>query len=287
MLEVKVETIDETTALEYLKHSDGNRPYHQSYTSQLASKQGRGEWQINGDSIRFDSNGILRDGQHRLKMVVQTGTPIEVVVVRGINPDAFITMDTGKKRSLADVLSIQGEPQPATLAGALAWVRRYLVGNMFITAVSHEQHLGILTQHPEIKDSVAFFSNLSKPAGYPGQPTITTACHYLFSRVDPLKANELIEGYVTGLGLAGLRDPIYRLREQVIGYKNSKLKPTPQQMFGLFCFAGNAYLAGRPQAQRFALPLPQRGRIRINGFPKDLLQEPRLPLEENNEENGS
>lgn len=285
MLDVKVETIDEVKALEYLTHSDGNRPYRQSYASQLASKQGRGEWQTNGDSIRFDSDGILRDGQHRLKMVTQTGIPIEVVVIRGIDPNAFITMDIGRKRNLADVLSIQGEANPQNLAGALAWVRRYLSGNMLSYGATHEQHLAILSQHSSIRDSVAFCSNLSKPAGYPGQPTISTATHYLFSQVDPLKAGKLIEGYITGLELGGIRDPIYRLREQVIGYKHSKLKPTPQQMFGLFCFAWNAFQNGRSQSQSFRLPTHQRERIRIDGFPKKLFIEGQLPLEENNGEN--
>ncbi len=285
MLEVKVETIDETKALEYLTHSDGNRPFHQQYTSALAQKQERGEWQTNGDSIRFDSDGILRDGQHRLKMVIQTGIPIEAVVVRGIDPNAFITIDTGKKRNLADVLAIQGESNPQNLAGSLLWIRRYLIGNMFSSGATHEQHIVILTRHPDIRESVAFCSSLSKPAGYPGQPTITTACHYLFSQVDPHKTAELISGYVTGLGLNGLRDPVYRLREQVIGYKNSKLKPTPQQIFGIFCFTWNAYRADRPQGQSFRTPTHQRERVGINGFPKKLFLEGQLPLDETNGEN--
>ncbi len=285
MLEVKVETIDEAKALEYLTHSDGNRPFHHQYTSILAQKQERGEWQTNGDSIRFDSDGILRDGQHRLKMVIQTGVPIEVVVVRGIDPNAFITIDTGKKRNLADVLAIQGESNPQNLAGSLYWIRRYLIGNMFSSGVTHEQHIAILTRHPDIRESVAFCSSLSKPAGYPGQATIATACHYLFSQVDPHRAAELISGYVTGLGLNGLRDPVYRLREQIIGYKNSKLKPTPQQIFGIFCFTWNACRADRPQAQSFRTPTHQRERVGINGFPKKLFLEGQLPLDETNEEN--
>lgn len=283
MLDVKIETIDEVKALEYLTHSDGNRPYRQAYTSELASKQERGEWQINGDSIRFDSDGILRDGQHRLKMVTQTGIAIEVVVIRGIDPNAFITMDIGRKRNLGDVLSIQGEANPQNLAGALSWIRRYLTRNMLFYGATHEQHLAILSQHSGVRDSVAFCFNLSKPAGYPGQPSITTACHYLFSRVDPLKAGELIKGYVTGLGL-DIKDPIYRLREQVIGYKKSKLKPTPQQMFGLFCFAWNAFKNERPQSKSFRLPTHQRGLIRIDGFPQKLFIEGQLQLDKDNGE---
>ena len=216
--------------------------------------------------------------------MTQTGIPIEVVVIRGIDPNAFITMDIGRKRNLADVLSIQGEANPQNLAGALSWIRRYLTGNMLFYGATHEQHFIILGQQPGIRDSVAFCSNLSKPAGYPGQPSITAACHYLFSRVDPVKADELIKGYVVGLELGGTNDPIYRLREQVIGYRNSKLKPTPQQMLGLFCFSWNAFRNGRPQSKSFRLPTHQRERIRIDGFPKKLFIEGQLPLDEDSGE---
>jgi len=283
MITAEVETINKQKALEYLALNHGNRPYRQPYTDGLAGRQQRGEWQTNGDTIRFDSEGLLRDGQHRLQMVVQTDVPIDVVVVRGIDPAAFITMDTGKKRILADVFTISGEQNPAELAAAIVWVRRYLVGSMTNPPVTHEQYIAILDQHPSLRDSVAFCLGLPKPAGCPGQPSITIATHYLFSRVDPDKANDFIERYVTGLRLDDANDPVARLRGQIIAYKSAKLKPTPQQVFGIFALAWNAYRIGRPQHQSFTTPIRGAQRPRIDGFPKKLLGAAQLPLEQTNE----
>ncbi len=111
-----LETIDREKAQQYIAKNVGNRPVSRPHLNQLISRQQRAEWKTNGDSIRFDSNGDLRDGQHRLHMVMLTGIPIEAVVIRGVDPDAFVTMDTGKNRTITDVLAIRKEPNPRLLA---------------------------------------------------------------------------------------------------------------------------------------------------------------------------
>ncbi|GAI62369.1 unnamed protein product [marine sediment metagenome] len=186
-MKTTIETIDKERAQEYIAKIDGNRPLSNGYVGWLIGRQRRGEWQTNGDSIKFDKNGVLRDGQHRLMMVMQTGMPIEVVVVREIDPVAFITMDTGKNRNLADVLAINKYQNSKLLASALGWVRRYLVNRMYPTGgrTSHEQHLAVLDKHPELQESVRFYIDLGNPTGSPGYRPITPAIHYLFSRIDP------------------------------------------------------------------------------------------------------
>lgn len=75
-----------------------------------------GEWELNGATIVFDENGILRDGQHRLHACVKTGKPITSVVVRGVKGEAQITMDTGTKRALRDYTKMMGYPDYSTVA---------------------------------------------------------------------------------------------------------------------------------------------------------------------------
>ncbi|GAI59216.1 unnamed protein product [marine sediment metagenome] len=99
-MKTEVETIDRETAERYLNLERGNnRPFSPSHLADLIGRQQRGEWVTNGDTIRFDATGQLRDGVHRLRMVKATGISIEVIVARDIAPEAFITMDVGKKRS--------------------------------------------------------------------------------------------------------------------------------------------------------------------------------------------
>ena len=288
-METTVETITKEVAQDYIAKIDGNRPISNGYVRWLIGRQKRGEWQTNGDSIKFDKNGVLRDGQHRLMMVMQTGMPIEVVVVREIEPSAFITMDTGKNRNLADVLAINKNDNSRPLASALAWVYRYLNNTMYPLGgkISHEQHLDVLDKHSELRESVAFCLKFGHVSGGPGWPAVTIAYHYLLSRIDLEMSNDFIERYIRGVRLEE-NDPILVLRGQVISYTNARVKPQGDQIFKLFSFAWNAKRAGRPQKQNYKLSKHSRIRPKIDGFPKEFFLEKQNEsslFEEEQEEN--
>lgn len=76
-----------------------------------------GYWQLNGESIKFDVNGAMIDGQHRLKAYIKSDTPFQTVVMHGMQNDAFETIDTGKMRSGGDIFHILGHSDPNVLAG--------------------------------------------------------------------------------------------------------------------------------------------------------------------------
>ncbi len=67
-----------------------------------------GDWIINGESIVFNTAGQCIDGKHRLLSCIETGKPITAVVVEGISQEAMITIDTGEKRNLGDMIRISG-----------------------------------------------------------------------------------------------------------------------------------------------------------------------------------
>jgi hypothetical protein len=69
-----------------------------------------GRWKPNGETIKFTMDGVLLDGQHRLAAVALAGVGIETTVVWGLDPDCFDTIDSGRPRSAADMLAIQGIP---------------------------------------------------------------------------------------------------------------------------------------------------------------------------------
>ena len=270
MIAAKVETIERETAVRYLEQNGGNRTMSQSHVADLMARQRRGEWKTNGDSIRFDTDGQLRDGQHRLEMVARTGAPIEVVVVRDIDPAAFITMDVGRKRSFADVLSINEEENFRPLAAAVSWTWRYLT-NQMLKDGTHEQRLAILDSHPEIRDSVKTYLSIDQPTGASGFATTHVALHYLFSRVDGPAANDFFERFITGLRLENKNDPVSRLRGQVVSFAKARQRPSPVQVFMLVTHAWNRLRRGEEAKANFKLRDRRASRLSINGFSKDLL----------------
>jgi len=65
-------------------------------------------WSLTGETIKFGTDGHLKDGQNRLAACVQAQVPFTTHAIFGIDPDTFHHMDTGKNRSANDVLSIMG-----------------------------------------------------------------------------------------------------------------------------------------------------------------------------------
>lgn len=59
-------------------------------------------WVFTGDSIRFDSNGHLIDGQHRLLAFLQADFFPIVLVIRGLKSQVYSAIDGGTSRTYAD-----------------------------------------------------------------------------------------------------------------------------------------------------------------------------------------
>lgn len=102
---ISIERIAPDVAKKMLETNVHNRdPKREPIAKAIQNNQ----WKLNGATIVFDENGVLRDGQNRLMACVKANTAIDTLVVRGVKSDAQITMDTGVKRALVDYLKLSG-----------------------------------------------------------------------------------------------------------------------------------------------------------------------------------
>jgi len=94
-----------------------------------------GQWVEDGNPVRFDADGNLRDGQKRLRGLIaadgeRPGITIPMLVVEGLAPDAQIVMDTGQKRSFAGWLEINGIHNAVHTAAAVKLLYAYTTGDL-------------------------------------------------------------------------------------------------------------------------------------------------------------
>jgi hypothetical protein len=108
--QIKVSTIKITPqmAAQMLLKNTKNRKMNRNHINSMVRDMLAGNWQQNGDAIRFDYNGDLIDGQHRLKAIIESGKAMYCVVVRGLDPESMKTIDSGKKRNYGDRLTMRG-----------------------------------------------------------------------------------------------------------------------------------------------------------------------------------
>lgn len=200
----------------WLQDNIDNRRLRPKHVSHLARAMERGEWSLNGDAITFDRNGRLIQGQHRLLAVIESGTTIESVVVRGVGLDARDTLDQPARRTLGDILNWRGETSVTTLAAALGLIWKLqrnairLGGSLY---ASPQEALALLEANPGIRESVKLGSSAG-PHRLRYPPGLFAALHFWLTQIDQEDGEVFFRHLCEGTNLTEL-DPIYALRQKL------------------------------------------------------------------------
>jgi hypothetical protein len=107
-MKATIVTMTRELAGDYLSKNIENRRIKKSTLMFYKNQMRSGKWKENGEPIIIDVNGVIKDGQHRLMSVVETGFSYRVPVISGVSSDVMDTIDTGSNRSASDVLEIEG-----------------------------------------------------------------------------------------------------------------------------------------------------------------------------------
>lgn len=103
-----IEITPPAAALVLRDHNSANRIIHLARSQMWARVMGRGEWQITKDTVAFNINGQICDGQHRCLGLLIHGSPVRFGVQFGEAVEARETYDAGTPRSAADILHMHG-----------------------------------------------------------------------------------------------------------------------------------------------------------------------------------
>jgi len=138
MSNARIETITPDKAKAYSANNN-NRSINKMNLAFLKSEILAGNYQMNGQTIVISTSGKLLDGQHRLTAVVETGLPIESIVVNNVDEDTFVTMDTGKPRGGSDALDIHGVQNSKHIASAIRKiVQRFSHSHAYLDRVRYK-----------------------------------------------------------------------------------------------------------------------------------------------------
>jgi hypothetical protein len=82
--------------------NQGNRRINQTQVKTLAADIVAGRFLNSHQAIAFSEKRLI-DGQHRLHAIVLAGVSVMLAVAWDVNPDTFLVVDQGRKKSSADV----------------------------------------------------------------------------------------------------------------------------------------------------------------------------------------
>lgn len=106
MIKIVLKKITPSYAKEILENRNENnyRTLKKNAAKLYQKDMEDGNWIFNGDTIRFDTDGNLIDGQTRLQAIQDSGIPQKFIIVTGLDPICAKTIDIGFKRSVEDYL---------------------------------------------------------------------------------------------------------------------------------------------------------------------------------------
>lgn len=217
-IHTSIETITPEKASQMLTFNKQNRNISASLLDRLIKSIKTGEWECNGDSIRFDEDGNLLDGQHRLTAISRSGIAVESLVVRGLPKRVFDTIDQGKKRTAGDVLSKAGITNPNVVAAAANLIHAWkTTGNVHLSSLSPSARTieSIVTsEYPELVECALWYRAKKQTRGiFVGGEVVF--CKAVFSRANQSKSDSFFDQLDSGANLTE-DDPIFLLRNKLI-----------------------------------------------------------------------
>lgn len=233
-------------AHDWLGYNTHNRKLRERVVNAYAADMAAGDWQWNGESVKFAHDGTLLDGQHRLAAVIAAGAEVSMLVVRGLPKEAQDTVDGGAKRKFADVLQLRGESQYTRLASIVRMVRLWDLGIRRSISGSNytptnAQMFQTLEKYPDLRDLAVAADQVSRGCGLP--PSVIGLCWWMFGRLDAEDANFFFDRLRDGQNLAK-GDPIYELRRTLDATKSVRGTRSQNFLTAITVKAWNAYRKG-------------------------------------------
>lgn len=160
-----VERITPARAKEWLGRNEANRNLRAVKVNEYARDMAAGKWSLSGESIKFDYNGNLIDGQHRLTAGRESGVTFESVVVRGLPPTVRSVIDTGAKRSAGDALKMAGLSVGGKSVAAVTTLSMAIHRGQVLKAgertpqATHSEVIDFYDQHRDVLDYAIYIGN--------------------------------------------------------------------------------------------------------------------------------
>lgn len=246
-------TITPDIARHLLEYNEDNRRVKKALVDQIAKDITNGFWQVNGEAIIVAKDGSLNDGQHRLNAIVQANSPVQTIIIFGVERESRYTVDMGAARTSADFLGMNNVPYN-TLASAVANLhisyRRGFYSIMYGSDRPTKQEL-LAEYHrykKEIQPACKFIMG-HKFLNANGSQAMGLAW-ILLHRVNFAAAEEFFYGLATGEDLQR-GSPILALRNRIIETKKDRLRAW--QKLEMILRYWNAWRTGRKNTVRLNL----------------------------------
>jgi hypothetical protein len=277
---IKWENYTPTKAQTILDEQSGhNRALSENRVTRLARSWDNGEFTDTADTVKFDTQDRLIDGQHRLAAIAKQGKARTLLTARGLRPEAIRTIDAEvKPRSWGDVFQIDGYHNAVIVASIARTTLNLeesghpMPGAKF--SASAQAGLEHLERRPEIVEiTVPFVIQFRNTLGSVFTMKELGVLYELIREGNPQEAAIFVEELGNGQGV--VRTPSYTVYHQVRKAKaDPRSVPTFTWVLGVLILAWNDHMSGttsrtkgyQPKGGAFPLPVGFKAWLSAGGI---------------------
>lgn len=202
-VEMKTSTIRITPkmAREWLQTNRNNRHVNSNKVALYAADMRAGRWRLTHQSIAFDENGNLIDGQHRLLAIIKADCEVVMSVSTGVPNDSKWMFDIGNNRRGSHAIEMNGLKNSTALAATINCIKNIL-GDRYLPPMPNDIINRVaISMNDEITDSIhSVYSKCN--AGGIGKKAVYVAIHVLMCRIAPRdRVDEIFRKVLAGYGL--------------------------------------------------------------------------------------
>lgn len=217
----------------------GNRSRKPVKIKQYATDMANNNWSLTGETIKFGTDGNLKDGQNRLAACVRANTPFTTHAVFGIDPMTFTHMDIGANRNHTDVFTIMGVPYARDVGLAvrmlMAWERGYTDTRALVTS-NEELRDHYLNQIDEdiLHMGIKAARKVNRITSYP-IAHLSALFYTAWKAGHSEKVKKFMEDFSMGIG-SGVRAPIPYLLENLARMRMDKTQTITSHMYTILLY---------------------------------------------------
>lgn len=262
-----VERLTKAAAQRLLDSQVVNRPISRVSVSLYRNEMNAGRWMLNGEAIKVDRDGCLRDGQHRLQAFIDSELEeMDFFVVRGLEPDSQRTMDQGRKRGADQQLAMLGVKNASVVAAGARLFLTY--DNDYLFRDSNVVRENITT--PLIQDWVSeeaetvetLSEYMTDIRSSDAMDSVAYCAAVIFESLDPAASRAFFRALNRGAGGEG--HPINSLDKRLQRDRRESRVPAPRDQLAFFIHTWNLWGLGTPIMR---LQKPRGGAWTVDTFP--------------------
>jgi hypothetical protein len=221
-----------------LEHCNANnRPISEARVMRITQQIKNNQWIINTNTIGFNVNGNLCDGQKRLTAILRANKAITTLVTFNLPVDSFKTVDTNQARNASDLAAMAGLSDYAHVGTAINLLYRYQQGTLHRFGENPDNIMRdqLIKENLAIQDSIRAGRSVAKMMS----KSVGIFCHYVLACIDREAANRFFEKLGTGAFLFP-DDPIFLLRERLTRERMARTYFPAYEIVALIFKAWNA-----------------------------------------------